>query len=629
MGLTGASVGRRAVATADFSFASSGVIALAGNPNVGKSTVFNCLTGLNQHTGNWPGKTVELAVGTFSCGEKGYTLVDLPGTYSLLSCSPEEEVTAEFLRSGRADGVVVVCDATCLERNLSLVLQIGQLTDKIAVCLNLMDEAEQAKIQPDVKRLEQELGVPVIPTAAGCGRGMDRLKECLRDLAEGKLSPRPAFRLRESAVFSGSDEERTDFFTALYVKESERIAASCSAGEKIQRQRRLDRFLTGRFTGTMVMLFMLMGVFWLTIQGANYPSALLQNLFAWFKSLLWQGAKTVRLPWHLAAPLIDGVYDTTAKIVSVMLPPMAIFFPLFTLLEDFGYLPRVAFMLDHRFQKCGSCGKQALTMCMGFGCNAAGVVGCRIIDSPRERKIAVLTNALVPCNGRFPMLIALIFSFFSVGGFWGAVTSAGMLTGLILLCVLVTFFVSWVLDWTVLRGTPSSFAMEMPPFRKPRILQVLYRSLLDRTVYVLLRAVAVAAPAGLILWCVANIQIGGSSVLLHLSRIMEPAGSLLGIGGAALTAFLLGTPANELVLPIILMILGAGGEGELVSLGWTGQTAFCVMLFCLFHWPCSTTIITIWKETKSLWLTLAAVLIPTAVGAVLCMGCHGLLRIFG
>ena len=336
-------------------------------------------------------------------------------------------------------------------------------------------------------------------------------------------------------------------------------------------------------------------------------------------------------PAPLTGALMDGVYRVLTWVVSVMLPPMAIFFPLFTLLEDFGYLPRVAFNLDHSFQKAGACGKQALTMCMGFGCNAAGVTGCRIIDSPRERLIAAVTNNFVPCNGRFPTIISIISMFFlgSIAAPLDSVLSAVLLALLIALAVGITFAVSRLLSKTILKGIPSSFTLELPPYRRPQIGKVIIRSIFDRTLFVLGRAAAVAAPAGLLIWLTANIYIGGESIFAHCAGFLDPAARLFGMDGIILLAFILGFPANETVLPIILMgYLATGTLTELGSTevmrelltanGWTWVTAVCVILFSLFHWPCSTTCITIKKETGSLKWALLSVALPTAVGLAIC-----------
>ena len=387
-------------------------------------------------------------------------------------------------------------------------------------------------------------------------------------------------------------------------------------------------------------MLLLAGVLWLTVVGANTPSQWLATGLFWVQDRLTDLFRALNAPAWLHGALVQGVYRVLAWVVSVMLPPMAIFFPLFTLLEDVGYLPRIAYNLDRPFQRCHACGKQALTMCMGFGCNAAGVVGCRIIDSPRERLLAVLTNSLVPCNGRFPTLITLITLFFvgMVGG-GSTLLAALLLTGLIVLGVLATLFVTRLLAVTLLKGTPSSFTLELPPYRPPQIGRVILRSVLDRTLFVLGRAAAVAAPAGLLIWLLANITVGGDSLLQHASGFLDPAGRLLGMDGAILLAFILGFPANEIVLPLILMtymaqctLTDATSLPQLYAIltanGWTWQTAACTVLFSLFHWPCSTTLLTIRKETGSWRWTGLAALLPTALGAGLCLLLNGIASLF-
>lgn len=594
-------------------------VALAGNPNVGKSTVFNALTGLHQHTGNWPGKTVELAQGRYSRGGTEYILIDLPGTYSLAAHSAEEEVAREFLLTGGADAAVVVCDATCLERNLNLALQTLEVTRRVVLCINLMDEAEKKGIYVDIRTLERRLGVPVVATAAGRGRGMDQLMDAIAKVATLEEEPIAPQQEQETPV-----EE--------HIRRAEELAGEVvhlRRQDYARRDRWLDRLLIGRATGIPLMLLLLTGVLWLTIAGANGPSGLLSDLFARGQEGLTRLFLALNAPDWLHGALVLGVYRVLGWVVAVMLPPMAIFFPLFTLLEDFGYLPRVAFVMDHAFQKAHACGKQCLSMCMGLGCNAAGVMGCRIIDSPRERLIAILTNNFVPCNGRFPTLIALITMFFVTGQRWGGLQAAVLLAGVILLGVLFTFWSSKLLSMTLLKGVPSSFALELPPYRVPRVGQVLVRSLVDRTLFVLGRAVMVAAPAGLVIWIFANLQVGGISLLAYCTGFLDPFAQLFGLDGVILMAFILGLPANEIVVPIIIMAYLSGGtlvEMEdltalhtlLVANGWTWVTAVCTILFSLLHWPCSTTCMTIRKETGSWKWTGVAVLLPTLCGLTLC-----------
>ena len=585
-------------------------VALAGNPNVGKSTLFNALTGLRQHTGNWAGKTVATARGEYTFQGEDYQLIDLPGTYSLAAHSQEEAVARDYIESGQADAVVVVCDATCLERNLILVLQVLELTGRVLVCVNLMDEAKRLGIEVDLPALSRRLGVPVVGAAGARQDGLDALKEAVAALVKSDVP----------AGVAHSPAERV----TLAERYAAQVVRSQEAG-RLRRQRRIDRLLTAKSTGIPLMLLLFGLVVWLTVAGANLPSALLTELFARLGGVL-EGWLSV-LPGWLSGLLMDGVYRVTAWVVAVMLPPMAIFFPLFTLLEDLGYLPRVAFVMDHAFQKCRTCGKQCLTMCMSLGCNACGVTGCRIIDSPRERLIAILTSSLVPCNGKFPTLIALITIFF-VGGRTGLLASlegAALLLGTLVLGVAGTLACSRLLSATVLKGMPSSFALELPPFRRPRVGQVIVRSMLDRTLFVLGRAVSVAAPAGAVIWLMANVTVGDASLLAHCTGFLDPFARLFGLDGVILMAFILGWPANEIVLPVMLMAYLATGSlvefddlsalGQLLSQhGWTWLTACCTMLFSLFHWPCSTTCLTIYKETGSVKWTVASVVIPTLLG---------------
>ena len=600
-------------------------VALAGNPNVGKSTLFNALTHLRQHTGNWAGKTVATARGQYTYQGEEYQLVDLPGTYSLAAHSQEEAVARDYIQSGQADGVVVVCDATCLERNLILVLQVLELTGKVLVCVNLLDEAERLGIEVDLPALSQRLGVPVVGAAGGRQDGLEELKAGIARLVESEAPAAPRREPRERVTLA----ERY----AAQVVRSQRA-------DRLRRQRRLDRLLTSKSTGIPLMLLLFGLVVWLTVAGANGPSALLTALFAQVGEALagWLAGA----PAWLSGILLDGVYRVTAWVVAVMLPPMAIFFPLFTLLEDLGYLPRAAFVMDHAFQRAKTCGKQCLTMCMSMGCNACGVTGCRIIDSPRERLIAILTSSLVPCNGKFPTLIALITIFF-VGGRSGLLASlegAALLLGTLVLGVAGTLACSRLLSATVLRGMPTSFALELPPFRKPRVGEVIVRSVLDRTLFVLGRAVAVAAPAGAVIWLMANVSLGGASLLDCCTGFLDPFARVFGLDGVILMAFLLGWPANEIVLPVMLMAyLSAGSLVEfddlaalgqlLTQQGWTWLTAVCTMLFSLFHWPCSTTCLTIYKETGSVKWTALAVALPTALGLGLCLIAATAARLLG
>ncbi len=672
------------------------VIALAGNPNVGKSTVFNALTGKNQHTGNWPGKTVESAQGSCRRDKTVYRLVDLPGCYSLLSHSEEEEIARDFICFEHPDAVLVVCDATCMERNLILALQILETTPRVILAVNLLDEARKKKIHIDLEGLSRELGIPVIGMAARSKEGLEQVFEAVRIL-EQKDGGNPPIRypepverqvsaleapvrdwcketvdsrfaaLRllagdeslESAMASRgfplpealkqqlaekqavlaekglAQETFQDEVAGAFVRRSEELCARTVRYENSQyarRDRRLDRLFTSRRTGFPIMFLLLLLVFWITVCGANYPSALLFDLFFRLEDVLARLTQWMGVPWWIREPLVFGVYRTLAWVVSVMLPPMAIFFPLFTLLEDSGYLPRVAFNLDCCFCRCRACGKQALTMCMGFGCNAAAVTGCRIIDSPRERMIAILTNSLVPCNGRFPAMLMLI-ALFLAGGASGAAGSflpALVLSAVILLGILMTLLASWLLSRTVLKGLPSAFTLELPPYRRPQVGKVIVRSVFDRTLFVLRRAAVIAAPSGLVIWLMANVNVHGMAVFSYCTSFLDPLGRLMGLDGVILTAFLLGMTANEIVLPLMLMMyLAQGnlqqlGDGAMVfriltNNGWTWTTAVSAILFFLMHWPCGTTCATIRKETGSWRWTLLGIALPTGMGVIVCV----------
>ncbi|MGN0606149.1 MAG: ferrous iron transport protein B [Oscillospiraceae bacterium] len=672
------------------------IIALAGNPNVGKSTVFNALTGLNQHTGNWSGKTVSNAQGYYKHNNQGYVMVDIPGCYSLNSHSAEEEVARDFICFGNADCIVTVCDASCLERNLCLLMQILCVSDNVILCVNLIDEAEKHGVSVDYGKLSDTLGIPVIPMTARSGKGLDKLTEVIHShkkstgvfkikypteiqsaidmlipalhrycrnnipaewlavkLLENDVSFISSFNMHYGINLSYDNNLKNclnnaydflensgiskiqlcDEIAASYVSAAEDIfhkTVKVSADDRYrQRDRKIDKFLTGKFTGFLSMILMLAMVFWITIAGANYPSAFLQKTLFSIEQPFHDMLVSVNIPSSICDMLAYGVYRVLAWIVSVMLPPMAIFFPLFAILEDLGYLPRIAFNLDKCFKSCKSCGKQCLTMAMGLGCNASGVVGCRIIDSPRERLIAIITNSFVPCNGRFPMIMALI-TMYIAGSSGSGILSALILTLVIMLGIGMTFINSRILSATLLKGTPTSFTLELPPYRRPQIIKVIVRSMLDRVIFVLGRAMISAIPAGVIIWLAANIQTGtDTTLLMSITEFLNPFAEFIGLDGVILTAFILGMPANEIVIPIMIMAYTANGTlveiNDITALkeifsanGWDMTTAVCTIVFSLFHFPCMTTLMTIKKETGSVKWTVLSFILPLINGVLLC-----------
>lgn len=673
---------------------------------------------MHQHTGNWTGKTVANATGKTTIKEKEFTFVDIPGTYSIMSNSEEEEIARDYICFGNPDVTVIVVDSTCLERNLNLVFQIMEITDNIILCVNLLDEAKKKKIKINLKKLEQLLGVPVVGTTARDKRTLEKLKDTIYKVCTGEIIPCPNvvkynpkieenINLLEENLLKNCDTEYRSVTTIVNdEKISEKLykwislklidgeekilnsiknhlnidlenenIKSCLANVKqnlleenittnnfkdkivadimkraedvskevctfenkdySSRDRKIDKILTSKKFGIPIMILFLGIIFWLTIVGANYPSKALFSIFNWIQGKLVIFAEYVHSPEWLSNMLINGVYQTLTWIIAVMLPPMAIFFPLFTILEDLGYLPRIAFNMDGFFKKACCSGKQMITMCMGFGCNACGVTGCRIIDSPRERLIAILTNNLVPCNGRFPFLISIATIFIagayaSSNGFLSSILSTIAVIVVIIFGIFLTLIISKILSNTILRGMPSSMVLELPPYRKPQFGKILVRSIFDRTLFVLGRAISVAAPAGLVIWILANVGINGASLLSMIANFLDPFAKLMGLDGYILTAFILGMPANEIVLPIILMCYLKGGAlvniedtvqiGQiLIQNGWNMLTAMNVMLFTVLHFPCTTTLLTIKKETGSWKWSGLAFVIPTVCGVFLCM----------
>jgi len=598
MGLTSSSTGSKLLKHDSNKYKYDFRIALGGNPNVGKSTIFNSLTGMNQHTGNWAGKTVETSSGTCSYLNKNFLFVDLPGTYSIISNSEEEEIARDFICFENPDVTVIVVDATCLERQLNLVYQTMELTQNLVVCVNLLDEAKKKGIDIDLDLLSEKLGVPVVGVIARKKKTLHKLLDTIYRVCIEKIHPSPILikysseiedsideitntlrnlyelpehlyrwislkilddnqsilnsiqkhflincekdeiqKIKEDCrlkVFNESTGSFKDIIVSQIIKSAENVSSEvCHFNRQSNsyKDRKIDKILTSKKFGIPIMLLFLALIFWITLVGANYPSQVLFKFFTFVQEKLLIKAATFGLPKWLSDMLILGVYQTVTWIVSVMLPPMAIFFPLFTILEDLGYLPRIAFNLDKFFKKACTSGKQMITMCMGFGCNACGVTGCRIIDSPRERLIAILTNSFVPCNGRYPILITIagIFLVGGIAGFGASILSTLAVVFVILLGIFLSLLVSKLLSKTILKGVPSSFVLELPPYRKPQFGKILLRSIFDRTLFVLGRALAVAAPAGLVIWIFANVGFGRCFTVDLYSKFFKSFCSTYGI----------------------------------------------------------------------------------------------------
>lgn len=602
-------------------------VLLMGNPNVGKSTVFNELTGMHQHTGNWTGKTVDSTAGKFYYKYNNYELIDLPGTYSLIPSSEEERIAGEYLLKEKYDCVVVVMDSTMLQRNLMLFYQIFEITSKVVVMLNLCDEANKRNIEINKEILQNLLGVPVIKATARSGKGINELLEQIHLISTNSED-----------YYSKKDYNLNNLDIENIAYKAEFVAGKAVKKAPSKREKRdelFDKILIGKYTSIPIMLIMFVLILWITIKGSNYPSEFLSKTFNALEAFLSSKMAQVGISPILISLLIDGMLKVLLWVIAVMLPPMAIFFPLFAILEDFGILPRFAFNLDYPFEKCNACGKQALTTCMGLGCNAVGVTGARIIDSPRERAIAVITNSLTPCNGRFPFLIAVISIFLAKN----SIVASLILLAFIVISIICTMISSKVLSQTVLKGKSSSLIFELPKYKIPDFKNVIISTIRDKILLVLFRAVAVAVPAGLIIWALANISVDNTSLLNIISTKLNPIGKFIGLDGVMLMAFILGLPANEIVLPIALMAYLSSGvlsdyssieslKEILVANGWTIKTALCACIFSMFHFPCATTLFTVFKETKSIKYTLLSIITPLTNGIIICCVINALFNVF-
>ena len=657
-------------------------VALAGNPNTGKSSIFNALTKLNQHTGNWPGKTVSSARGQYLYNDIIYNVVDTPGAYSLIGFSEEEIIARDYICFNKPDIVLAVCDATTLERNLNFVFSVLDYHKKIIIVINMIDEAEKHGISINRFGLLYDLGIPIVYTNAKNNIGINELKEVIQKHINNEydfptieikydqltdkvnaLKSKLTFTENKDLLAKRILDADESFFKSYYtyypdekiniefiremittkanreyvIKTNYKVSKAIITRnviynkDSLENTKAVDKILTSKRYGIPVMFALLFLIFFITIKLANYPSELLFVSFNYIGEKIRILLVLLNLNSSIIAFLIDGVYLTLTNVISVMLPPMAIFFPLFTFLEDLGYLPRIAYNLDNVMKKCGCHGKQSLTMCMGFGCNATGVIGTRIIDSKRERLIAILTNTFVPCNGRFPLIFALASTFFVTfsSSFLNTIIPSLIATSIIIIGIIITLLISKFLASTILKGLPSTFTLELPPYRKPNIIRILYNSFINRTLMVLKRAVIVAIPAGAIIFILANLDINGIAITSHIGNFLDPFGRLIGLDGIIILAFLLALPANEIALPLMIMMYTMGGtlasnslggyQHILIDNGWTIFTAINVLLFSLLHFPCSTTLLTIYKETKSIKWTFVSFILPTITAIIVCL----------
>mgnify|MGYP004464012317 FL=1 len=631
-----------------------------GNPNVGKSSLFNFLTHKNEHTGNWTGKTVKNAYATFSYKDTLWEVVDLPGTYSLIGESKEEKIASSFVCSLDYDLAVVVLDASNLERSIVLLLEVLDVTDRVIVCLNLMDEAKAQKIDIDLIKLQKRLNIPIVITKAsegiGCARLCDEMNHfkansnIFKVVHEGKINnylelSKPYVSHPISYLYQEKNHENESFSKVLrfyknYITREELLKSYIHSSDSLldnivkrdkQTLKKEDIFwnkvLSHKFFSYLIMSLIFFLILWLTIFVSNIPSDFMFSFFSNGENFLLSFFSF--LPDFIVQPLILGGYRTFYWVISVMLPPLIIFFPLFSYLEDYGLFPRIAFNMDKPFKKCGSCGKQSLTMCMGLGCNAIGVTNTRIMEDKKMRILAILTNNFMPCNGRFPAMITMLSLFFirDTSLFGSFLVALGLLL-IIVLGIVLTFLWTKILNHFLFKKEEVMFILELPTFRRPSVWKTFSQALKEKAFPVLKRAMLVSFPLGILIYLLASWHLGNSTFLLLLVDKLNNFGHLFGLDGAIILAFILGMPANEIVIPSLLLCYTKSNalvsytsmeslRHILVNNGWTWLTALCFLIIMLCHYPCTTTLLSIKKESKSWSYTFLAFLVPTVTGLFL------------